>query len=80
MSTLLMAPSMNGLILTGFLMLIIVIIFAKNYRQFSKLNYYQQIILLSLLTLTIGIHSILHLGAEIFYGFNPYKLFFHFNI
>ena len=75
MSTLLMAPSMNGLILTGFLMLIVVIIFAKNYRQFSKLNYYQQIILLSLLTLTIGIHSMLHLGAEIFYGFNPYKWF-----
>jgi hypothetical protein len=69
------APSMNGLILTGFLLLIIVIIFAKNYRQFLKLNYYQQIALLSLLSLAIGIHSILHLGAEIFYGFNPYKWF-----
>ncbi len=74
LSTLLMTPSMNGLILTGFLMLIMVIIFAKNYSQFGKLNYYQQITLLSLLTLAIGIHSILHLGAEIFYGVNPYKL------
>ena len=78
MSTLLMAPSMNGLILTGFLMLIIVIIFAKNYRQFLKLNYYQQITLLSLLSLAIGIHSMLHLGAEIFYGFNPYNWFYTF--
>ena len=51
-----------------------VIIFAKNYSQFGKLNYYQQITLLSLLTLAIGIHSILHLGGEIFYGVNPYKL------
>jgi hypothetical protein len=68
-----MAPSMNGLILTGFLLLIIVIIFAKNYNQFLKLNYYQQIALLSLLSLAIGIHSMLHLGAEVFYGFNPYK-------
>ncbi len=75
MSTLLMAPSMNGLILTGFLMLIIIIIFAKNYSQFLKLNYYQQLTLLSLLSLAIGIHSMLHLGAEVFYGFNPYKLF-----
>lgn len=75
LSNLLMAPSMNGLILTGFLFLIIVIIFAKNYSKFLKLNYYQQITLLSLLSLAIGIHSILHLGGEVFYGFNPYKWF-----
>lgn len=75
LSYLLMAPSMNGLILTGLLLLIIVIIFAKNYSQFIKLNYYQQIALLSLLSLAIGVHSILHLGAETVYGFNPYKWF-----
>jgi len=75
LSYLLMAPSMNGLLFTGILLLIIVIIFAKNYEQFLKLNYYQQIALLSLLTLAIGIHSMLHLGAETVYGFNPYNLF-----
>jgi len=75
LSYLIMAPSINGLLFTGILLLIIVIIFAKNYDQFLKLNYYQQIALLSLLTLAIGIHSILHLGAEIVYGFNPYKMF-----
>lgn len=75
LSNILMAPSMNGLVLTGVLLLIIFIIFAKNYGQFLKLNYYQQIALLSLLSLAIGIHSILHLGAEVFYGFNPYKWF-----
>ena len=72
---LLMAPSMNGLLFTGLLLLIIVIIFAKNYGEFLKLNYYQQIALLSLLSLAIGVHSMLHLGAEVFYGFNPYKWF-----
>ena len=75
LSYLLMAPSMNGLLFTGILLLIIVIIFAKNYSQFIKLNYYQQIALLSLLSLAIGVHSLLHLGAETVYGFNPYKLF-----
>jgi hypothetical protein len=70
-----MAPSMNGLLFTGLLLLFILIIFAKNYGQFLKLNYYQQIALLSLLSLAIGVHSILHLGAEAIYGFNPYKLF-----
>ena len=74
LSYLLMAPSMNGLLLTGLILLIILIIFAKNYGQFLKLNYYQQIALLSLLSLAIGVHSILHLGAETVYGFNPYKL------
>ena len=74
LSNLIMAPSMNGLLLTGLILLIILIIFAKNYDQFLKLNYYQQIALLSLLSLAIGIHSILHLGAETVYGFNPYKL------
>jgi hypothetical protein len=69
-----MAPSMNGLLFTGLLLLIIVVIFANNYSQFLKLNYYQQIALLSLLSLAIGVHSILHLGAETVYGFNPYKL------
>ena len=75
LSYLLMAPSMNGLLFTGILLLIILFIFAKNYNQFLKLNYYQQIALLSLLSLAIGVHSILHLGAESVYGFNPYKWF-----
>ena len=75
LSYLLIAPSMNGLLFTGIILLIIIIIFAKNYGQFLKLNYYQQIALLSLLTLAIGVHSILHLGAETVYGFNPYKWF-----
>lgn len=70
-----LAPSMNGLLFTGLLLLSILIIFVKNYGQFLKLNYYQQIALLSLLTLAIGIHSLLHLGSEVFYGFNPYKWF-----
>ena len=75
LSYLLMAPSMNGLLFTGVILLIILIIFAKNYGQFLRLNYYQQIALLSLLSLAIGIHSMLHLGAETVYGFNPYKWF-----
>jgi uncharacterized integral membrane protein len=70
-----MTPSMSGLLFTGVILLIILLIFAKNYSQFIKLNYYRQICLLSLVSLVIGIHSILHLGAESVYGFNPYNLF-----
>ena len=73
LSDVLVAPSMNGLFFTGFLLLLIVIIFAQNYKQFIKLNFYQKISLLSLLILAIGVHSLIHLGAESVYGFNPYN-------
>jgi hypothetical protein len=76
LTSLLIAPSMNGLILTGLFMLIIFMIFIKNYNNFLKLNYYQQIVILSLLSLVIGIHSLIHLAAEKVYGFNPYKWFY----
>ena len=76
LTSLLIAPSMNGLILTGLFMLIIFMIFIKNYNNFLKLNYYQQIVILSLLSLVIGIHSLIHLAAEKVYDFNPYKWFY----
>lgn len=75
LSYLIMAPSMNGLLFSGLILLIILIIFSKNYSKFIKLNYYKQISLLSLVSLAFGIHSILHLGAESVYGFNPYNWF-----
>ena len=75
LTSILIAPSMNGLILTGLFMLIIFMIFIKNYSKFLKLNLYQQIVIFCLLILVIGVHSILNLGAEIAYGFNPYKWF-----
>ena len=73
LSDVLVAPSMNGLFFTGFLLLLIVIIFAQNYKQFIRLNFYQKITLLSFLTLAIGVHSLIHLGVETVYGFNPYN-------
>ena len=75
LSDYLIAPSLNSLFFTGIILLIIFIIFVRNYSQFTKLNYYQQIALLSLITLAIGIHGLIHLGTEAVYGFNPYKWF-----
>jgi len=69
------APSMSALLLTGVLLLSILIIFLFNFNRFFKLNYYQKIIILSLITLAIGIHGVIHLGVESVYGFNPYKWF-----
>jgi hypothetical protein len=69
----LVAPSLNSLFITGFLLLIILFIFVSHYKQFSNLDFYRKINILSLLVIAIGIHGLIHLGVEMNYGFNPYK-------
>jgi hypothetical protein len=75
LSNYLIAPSLNSLFFTGFLLLFIFIIFIKNFRQIQNLNYYQKIMLLSAITMAIGIHGLIHLGVEVQYNFNPYVWF-----
>ncbi len=69
------APSINSLFFTGLLLLAIFVIFIRNFNKIYNLNYYEQLILLSSLTIAIGMHGMVHLGAETNYGFNPYKWF-----
>lgn len=38
-----------------------------------RLDFYKKIMLLSTLTIAIGIHGLIHLGVEDEYDFNPYK-------
>ena len=71
----LIAPSLNSLFFTGILILFIFIIFIKNFNQFLKLPYYDKLVLLSTLTIAIGMHGLIHLGVETNYGFNPYNWF-----
>jgi len=73
LSTVFIASSINSLFFTGILMLFIFIIFIANFRQFLKLNYYQKILLLSVMTIAIGVHGLIHLGVEVNYGFNPFN-------
>lgn len=75
LSTYLIAPSLNSLFVTGLLLLSIFIIFVKNYTRITNLNFYQKIILLSILTIAVGIHGLIHLGVEVQYNFNPYRWF-----
>jgi len=75
LSNILIAPSLNSLFVTGFLILSILIIFISNYKQFMRLDYYRKITILSLITIAFGIHGLVHLGVEQNYRFNPYKWF-----
>jgi hypothetical protein len=71
----LIAPSLNSLFFTGILILFIFFIFIKNLKKILKLPYYDKLSLLSMLTVAVGMHGLVHLGVETNYGFNPYKWF-----
>jgi len=37
------------------------------------MNFYNKTVMLSTLVIAIGVHGLIHLGVEQYYGFNPYK-------
>jgi hypothetical protein len=74
LSNILIAPSLNSLFVTGFIVLSILIIFITNFQQFTRLDFYRKLTILSLITIAVGTHGLIHLGVETVYGFNPYKL------
>ncbi len=75
LKTLLVAPSINSLFVTGFFVLFIIVILLSNIKYIMRLNPYQKLMIISLITIAIGTHGLLHLGLEKVYGFNPYKWF-----
>lgn len=68
----LFTPSFHSLFITGCLLLYILFLFITHFKQFSNLDFYRKITILSLIASTIGIHGLIHLGVEKEYGFNPY--------
>lgn len=69
----LIAPSVSSLFITGLLDLLIFITVLRNIKKIINLPYYQKIILLSAITVAIGIHGLIHLGVEVNYNLNPYN-------
>ena len=69
----LIAPSINSLFITGFLLLYIFYLLVTHFNQFIKLDFYKKTTLLTLLVSAIGVHGLIHIGVENIYGFNPYK-------
>lgn len=69
----LIAPSLNALLVTTLILLTIIILMIKNYASIIRLNYYQQIVLLTSLSIAFATHGLVHLGVEERYNFNPYN-------
>jgi hypothetical protein len=75
LSDILIAPSLNSLFVSGFLLLFIFFIFVTNFQQFKRLDFYRKLTILSLITIAISAHGLIHLGVESVYEFNPYHWF-----
>jgi hypothetical protein len=75
LSDYLIAPSLNSLFVTGLILLFILVIIIKNFKEIIKFTTYQKVSLLCILSIAIGSHGLIHLGVEKQYGFNPYKWF-----
>ena len=73
LSDYLFVPSLNALLVTTLILLTIIILMVKNYSSIIRLNYYQQIVLLTSLSIAFATHGLVHLGLEERYNFNPYK-------
>ena len=57
--------------LSGTIIFIAFILFCINFKSISK-NPYEFIIILSLIGIGFGIHSVSHYYEEIYYDFNPF--------
>lgn len=64
-------PSFLGFMLNGLLLGIGIIMFAINYKTLDT-NY--SILIILILSIAIGVHSMLHYREEKDYGFNPLKV------
>jgi len=56
LSDYLVAPSLNSLFVTGFLLLLAVILIVRNFKELTRMSLYNKITLLCILTIAVGSH------------------------
>jgi len=66
-----MYPSFYAHVLNGILLFIAIVLLYSNYSKITHLEPYKLISITLLLSLTVGIHGLSHLGLEKEYGYNP---------
>lgn len=68
-------PSLYAHTLNGILMFLAAIVLIKHYRTIQNLDSYRLILILLVLSIAAGVHSLSHLGLEAVYGYNPLYVF-----
>jgi hypothetical protein len=76
MNTIYLKPSFYSHITNGVLLFIAFIILYKSYSKIIYLEPYKVISLILLLSISVGIHSLSHLGLEKCYGYNPISIIY----
>ena len=67
-------PSFYALVITGLLLLVIVIVAIKNFREIKNLETYKLVMLLSLIAVVVGVHGMAYAQLEQQYNFNPIEM------
>lgn len=70
-----LAPSFIALTVTGFILVFMLIVLARNFKEISKASAIELASFMCVLSIAIGSHGMLHLGLEYVYGFNPLRWF-----
>jgi predicted permease len=65
------SPAFIALLITGLLILSVLIILIKNYKEVSRIDTMELLSFMCIMSITIGSHGLLHLGLEDSHGFNP---------
>jgi len=69
-------PSFYAHVMNGIVLLVAFILLYTNYSKITRLEPYKLICLTLLLSMSIGIHGLSHLGLEKGHGYNPISLVF----
>jgi hypothetical protein len=67
-------PSFYSHLLNGLFVSILLLFIGYHAKQIFQFDVYRLSMLLSSMSIAIGIHSISHLGLEVVYGYNPLKM------
>jgi len=67
-------PSVYAHILNGILLFVAAVYLALHASKIVSRNPYQNIVLLLLASIALGIHGLSHLGLEAVYNYNPLTL------
>ena len=69
------SPSLYAHTLSGGILMIGILYLVFNISKILSRDPYQILVLILLLSVTIGIHGISHAGLESVYGYNPLAIF-----
>ena len=68
-----MTPSIYSHAISGLLIFIVFISIILNFTLLRNMDIYKRMIILLLLSISLGIHGLSHLGLEQVYNYNPLR-------